>query len=565
MPQASAPLTICLLLVSVGACSTQDNLEGVRFGCTCNCSACGTQDGPFGPCTGQSVLASATTCAETVSEATEACGDACSGNDGWGVAICVGDGCSSPVKFKFSECEFTGAVSAVAASCQSGSFVRMSTPTGDSTVASVIESTAFAELLFQGKRGSFTPRGRVTLAGGFCVTPPCLLRLQRFDLTSTNQFTVDGTAVTGLQIDNSGVSTGTVAADGTITFTEFSAFDTSARVGNTFNSRRGTVRSMSGRLDSATRRIHLEGELAIQDGSAVFSFDAQLAAPPPATHIDGPLTAECGDPVTLSAERSFSPAGVALTAFDWFEQFDDHRTPLGTGATLTRSFAKGEHVIGVHVTDANGRRNFAFIAPLRVADTQPPVIDSLTTNTVCLWPPNHKLVPLVLGTDVTAVVHDVCDGPAAVLFTSATSDQPVDRTGDGATSPDAVVAAGGQSVCLRAERSGNSAAGRTYTLGLVATDLSGHASTGTIRVGVPHDQGGPAQCTRLGPERQVELSDPRCVPAAPLPAAGVVEVPAGERTGGCSLAGGGSTAAVAALFALWAALGRTKVRRRSPR
>lgn len=442
------------------------------------------------------------------------CPDACTAADGWGVAVCAGDGCSFPFKFKLTECSFTGSVVSIANSCRPGSTVLMSAPTADSTTAPVHEPSAAASFLFDGKSGAFVPRGSVTFAGGFCVTPPCPIVFQHLKLTSVAPFSINGTSVSNLRVENSGEFSGSVAADGVITFSGVAPFDTSATVGGTFNSRRGGVSDLRGHLNRATGVLRLEGDLTAAAAVATFRFDAPFDDTAPVAFIDGPLAAECGLAVTLSAQRSFDPDGDALVSFEWFEQFADHRVALGSGVTLTRTYSRGDHLIGVFVKDARGRGNFAYLSPLRVSDTRPPSIEGLSTQFVCLWPPNHKLVPLVMGQDVTGAVRDDCDSAPSLVFLSTSSSQPVSGVGDGDTEPDAVVAPGGATVCLRAERSGATSSPRQYDVVVRATDASGNSSVGSVRISVQHDQRPSTRCSTLGLDRQVEESDPRCVAAS---------------------------------------------------
>jgi len=94
-----------------------------------------------------------------------------------------------------------------------------------------------------------------------------------------------------------------------------------------------------------------------------------------------------------------------------------------------------------------------------------------------LWPPNHKfhLVRLSGATNIT--------------ITSVKQDEPVNGSGDGNTSPDAMWAQGKKSaVYLRAERSGQGD-GRVYCISFTAKDSSGRTCKGMVTVGVPHDMG----------------------------------------------------------------------------
>ncbi|HLM48037.1 MAG TPA: hypothetical protein VK458_29505, partial [Myxococcaceae bacterium] len=94
-----------------------------------------------------------------------------------------------------------------------------------------------------------------------------------------------------------------------------------------------------------------------------------------------------------------------------------------------------------------------------------------------LWPPNHKLRLVTLS------------GASGITITGVKQDEPVNGSGDGNTSPDAMWAQGKKSaVYLRAERSGQGD-GRVYCISFTAKDSSGRTCKGMVTVGVPHDMG----------------------------------------------------------------------------
>lgn len=151
-------------------------------------------------------------------------------------------------------------------------------------------------------------------------------------------------------------------------------------------------------------------------------------------------------------------------------------------------FPVGEHEVVVSATapGANGDPATAHEvcrSTLTVVDTTPPQPNPLNAE---LWPPNHKLTSFTA--QQCAGTTDACDPQLTVRFTSASSDEPVDDKGDGATEPD-IVFDSAELVSLRSERQGGSN-GRVYTLGWSAADASGNVSEGTCRVVVPHDGSG---------------------------------------------------------------------------
>jgi hypothetical protein len=132
----------------------------------------------------------------------------------------------------------------------------------------------------------------------------------------------------------------------------------------------------------------------------------------------------------------------------------------------------------------------AFVAAPAFA--HPPDCAHATASPIKIWPPNHKMVL------VTINVPDV-DNDQIVTVTTVTQDEPLMTTGSGHTTPDAQrVPVSGHTgkVYVRAERKGNAPTnGRVYRISFTATDAQypndpTHQCTGSVTVGVPHDQGG---------------------------------------------------------------------------
>jgi endo-1,4-beta-xylanase len=109
----------------------------------------------------------------------------------------------------------------------------------------------------------------------------------------------------------------------------------------------------------------------------------------------------------------------------------------------------------------------------------PPVISGLAVDKPVLWPPNHQMVPVALRYSVS----DNCDAVLKPVITIS-SNEPVEGTGDGDTSPDWQVIDVNH-VLLRAERAGNGS-GRIYTITLTVTDSAGSSSSSSVTVNVPH-------------------------------------------------------------------------------
>jgi hypothetical protein len=188
----------------------------------------------------------------------------------------------------------------------------------------------------------------------------------------------------------------------------------------------------------------------------------------------------CGEPRTVECDAqpgTASPATIYVVPDDGC---GDRQLLVEAGP-----FAVGEHEIVVSERlDASSSRELCR-SSLNVVDTAPPQAHPAHTT---LWPPNHEL--RVMSARACAGVVDACDPQVAVRFTSATSDEPAEATGDGAFEPD-IIFDDPASVSLRAERQGPSN-GRVYTLSWLARDTAGNELAGSCTVEVPHDQSGRA-------------------------------------------------------------------------
>jgi probable HAF family extracellular repeat protein len=190
----------------------------------------------------------------------------------------------------------------------------------------------------------------------------------------------------------------------------------------------------------------------------------------------------CTATVTLDGSGSTDPdsnpgTNDDIVSFEWYEDEE----LLGNGETMSYAFPSGVHVVSLKVTDSAGEVDDDELIIEFVDNTPPEISVSVSPDT--LWPPNHKMVPVVLEVDAT----DNCDSEPVCQITSVTSNEPINGTGDGNTAPDWEIT-GNFTVNLRAERSGKGG-GREYTITVECTDASGNSSTYTEKVIVPHDKG----------------------------------------------------------------------------
>lgn len=144
-------------------------------------------------------------------------------------------------------------------------------------------------------------------------------------------------------------------------------------------------------------------------------------------------------------------------------------------------FPLGTTTVTFTATDQAGNISQAQTT-VTVVDTTPPAITSVNTNPSSLWPPNHKMVPVVVAVSVT----DICDAAPGCRIVSVSSNEPENGLGDGDTAPDWEIT-GDLTLDLRAERSGTGS-GRVYTITVQCTDASGNYATKDVTVTVPHNR-----------------------------------------------------------------------------
>jgi len=260
----------------------------------------------------------------------------------------------------------------------------------------------------------------------------------------------------------------------------------------------------------AGRYIQVEATLQIISGDVspiLFDLTVLPANEPPVADAGPDQTVEqesyAGTEVTLDGSGSTDPDSTPGTnddiiGFEWFEG----ATLLGIGETINYTFPLGSHTVTLKVTDSFGETDEDEVI-ITVEDTIAPEVDCCVNPDV-LWPPNHKMVPVI----VFIGAQDICTEPDDLVLLSVTaeSSQPDDDKGDGAftgdvdgedgyTSPVDVSYAflpdeGGfvGVIDLRAERDGRDA-DRIYTITATVKDVSDNETTVSCEVIVPHDQG----------------------------------------------------------------------------
>jgi hypothetical protein len=199
----------------------------------------------------------------------------------------------------------------------------------------------------------------------------------------------------------------------------------------------------------------------------------------------GPQANDEGDAVVLAMEAS-GAIGVPITY-------------AATGLPPALSINAATGVIsgvltfasaGVYdpvVTVTAGGRSVSTTFSWTVSDAtppanSPPVCTAASPSVATIWPPNHQQVSVnILG------ITDPDGTPVTITITRVLQDEPTNTKADGNTPIDGG-GVGTSTAWVRAERSGQGN-GRIYEIRFTATDPSGASCTGSVNVGVPHDQG----------------------------------------------------------------------------
>ncbi len=216
---------------------------------------------------------------------------------------------------------------------------------------------------------------------------------------------------------------------------------------------------------------------------------------PPTVAPSGGGTFQLGDNITLSGQvADFDGDGLN---YRWFEgalpDFTASFISTNAGGTpvvlpefvIIGGLSLGNHIITLEADDGTNPPESDNIN-VDVIDTTDPTI-SVTVSPGILWPPNHKMVDVV----VQATAND--NSGSVTLTASVTSSEPPDTDGDGNTIPDFTTPVINQStgeitLQLRSERKGQGT-GRTYTITVTATDGSDNSSDAVVEVVAPHDRG----------------------------------------------------------------------------
>lgn len=132
----------------------------------------------------------------------------------------------------------------------------------------------------------------------------------------------------------------------------------------------------------------------------------------------------------------------------------------------------GQHAVSWYAVDIAGNAETPVETLIKI-DTTPPAMPFLYTDPAVLWPPNHRIISVLIG----GVAVDDGSGIASTSISVADEYGIYDTTLTGF----------GSTVPLEVWRKGSDRDGRSYTIVAVTSDQAGNQTLGTTTVVVPHD------------------------------------------------------------------------------
>jgi hypothetical protein len=202
----------------------------------------------------------------------------------------------------------------------------------------------------------------------------------------------------------------------------------------------------------------------------------------PTVRVGEDLTVYRNDPVTVFG--TFTDPAAALDdpyGFAWSGGPTGATTYGETLPHATSYATEGVYTVGLTVTDKDGGSGDDAMTVTVL--NRAPSCAGATPTVASLWPPNHQAVPVGI-----AGLTDAEGDELTVTVTGIRQDEPVHEIGSGNTGPDGT-GVGTATAQLLPERSGRGD-GRVYHVSFSVTDGHGGSCSGTVAVGVPHDQHG---------------------------------------------------------------------------
>ncbi len=192
-------------------------------------------------------------------------------------------------------------------------------------------------------------------------------------------------------------------------------------------------------------------------------------------------------PADLTVEAA-TPDGTVVHFTATAHDEEDGAIPVTCTPPSGATFPVGTTAVACSATNSRGATASGTFQ-VRVTDTAPPVIVSITATPDRLWPVNKRMV----NVSVSVTAADDGDATLSARIVSVSVSERASDT-DWRIVDDLIVA-------LRADRNGKEQP-RVYTIVVEVSDSSGNLSTGTVQVLVPHDGSDNGTTTQPPPRRR---------------------------------------------------------------
>jgi hypothetical protein len=235
-------------------------------------------------------------------------------------------------------------------------------------------------------------------------------------------------------------------------------------------------------------------QLVVSDGEAIVHDNMNLVIGNTEPYIALSGGGAYGLHQDISLNASISDYDGDLITYEWSSDIGQicsgsilavsGGSPVSLATCYISDLSLGSHFITLETSD--GFNTVSDQVQVDIVDGTAPTM-APTINTNLLWPPNHKMVDIMIYVNANDN-----SGEAIVLSAEISSNEPEEDLGDGDASPDWSAIeidqeAGIIHFQLRSERSG-AGNGREYIIRIVAEDSSENTAATDIQVVVPHDK-----------------------------------------------------------------------------
>jgi hypothetical protein len=176
--------------------------------------------------------------------------------------------------------------------------------------------------------------------------------------------------------------------------------------------------------------------------------------------------------VNLTAADNEGGSGIKEIHYKLIGAIQQEQTVPADAVNFTIS-NEGITTVTYYAIDNANNQEAQKSATLKLDKTAP--IVNITANPGTLWPPNHKMVDVMIGGSAT-------DSQAGIASTTF-------KVTDEYKTVEPVITNFNTTIKLEASREGGDKDGRIYTISVTAKDQADNTATSSATVVCPHDQG----------------------------------------------------------------------------